>query len=245
MARASLQIVDGIAALHRRLDACRACPDMIGPVVHGPAIASRIYAIGQAPGPHEGRIGRPFAWTAGRTLFRWFEEHLGVGEAAYRERVYIAAVARCFPGKDAGGGDRKPSPAETEACRVHIAAEVALLRPALVIAIGQVAIEQVLGRKAPLADVVGRRFRERFHGVELDVVCLPHPSGLSTWHKLEPGKTLLKKALRRIGAHPAWRSAFPPSRVTPSRATAPARRTPSSRARSPASSRTASAPRRP
>src|ERR1700759_2537842 len=90
------------------LDACRACPKMIGPVVHGPPVVSGILLVGQAPGPREGSFGKPFAWTAGRTLFRWFEEAIGVGEEEFRAKVYMAAVARCFPGKAPGGGDRRP-----------------------------------------------------------------------------------------------------------------------------------------
>src|SRR5471030_1661025 len=82
-----------------QLASCTACPNMIGPVVHGPPIAVSIYLLGQAPGPHEGKIGKPFAWTAGKTLFRWFEEEMGVSEETFRERIYMSAVARCFPGK--------------------------------------------------------------------------------------------------------------------------------------------------
>ena len=37
-----------------------------------------------------------------------------------------------------------------------------------------------------------------------DLIALPHPSGASTWHRTEPGKTLLHQALKRIAAHPAW-----------------------------------------
>ena len=70
---------------------------------------------------------------------------------------------------------------------------------------GTLAIEQVLGEKAPLAEVVGTTRRARWHGREVDVVALPHPSGASPWHKIEPGKTLLRKALRRLGRHPAMR----------------------------------------
>ena len=77
---------------------------MIGPVVHGPPIVSRVLLIGQAPGPREGSFGRPFAWTAGKTLFRWFEEATGMNEETFRERIYMAAVVRCFPGKTAAGG---------------------------------------------------------------------------------------------------------------------------------------------
>ncbi len=181
---------------------------MIRPVVHGPPVVSRIYALGQAPGPHEAKFGRPFAWTAGKTMFRWFERTLGVDEATFRARVYMAAVARCFPGKERGGGDRKPDPGEIERCREFIAGEVAILRPRLVIPIGALAIEQVLGRKAPLAETVGRPLRARFHGDEVDVIALPHPSGASTWHRTEPGIGLLAEALALLGRHPEWRRAF-------------------------------------
>jgi len=191
--------------LHGELDACRACPKMIGPVVHGPPVASRVVLVGQAPGPREGSFGRPFAWTAGRTMFRWFEESLGVDEATFRAHVYIAAVARCFPGKASGGGDRRPDAEETERCRSWLVREVDILQPELVIAVGTMAIEQVLGEKAPLADLVGTTRRTRWHGCELDVVALPHPSGASPWHKMEPGKTLLGKALKKLGRHPAMR----------------------------------------
>jgi uracil-DNA glycosylase len=43
-------------------------------------------------------------------------------------------------------------------------------------------------------------------GVSFDVIALPHPSGASTWHRTEPGKTLLAQALAKIAAHPAWKS---------------------------------------
>ena len=194
--------------MHTELDACRACPKMIGPVVHGPPVDSRVILVGQAPGPREGSFGRPFAWTAGRTMFRWFEESMGVDEATFRARVYMAAVARCFPGKAKGGGDRRPDAGEIEQCRSWLEREAAILRPELVVAVGTLAIEQVLAEKAPLADLVGTVRRARWHGQQVDVVALPHPSGASTWHKMEPGITLLGKALAKLAKHPAMRRAI-------------------------------------
>jgi uracil-DNA glycosylase len=197
-----------LKTLHAELDACRACPSMIGPVVHGPAILSKVILVGQAPGPREGSFGRPFAWTAGKTLFRWFEETLGIDEAAFREHVYIAAVARCFPGKAPGGGDRKPDADEIGRCRTFLEREVAIHEPELVIAVGQLAIGEVLGdlaKKKKLDELVGKTVRATWHGREVDVVPLPHPSGASPWHKMEPGKTLLAKALRHVKRHPAMR----------------------------------------
>jgi uracil-DNA glycosylase len=196
-----------LRVLHAELAACHACPKMIGPVVHGPPVTSRVMLVGQAPGPREGSFGRPFAWTAGRTMFRWFEEALGVDEARFRASVYMAAVARCFPGKARGGGDRKPDAEEIERCRRWLASETEILRPDLVIAVGTLAIEQVLGEKSPLAEVVGTTRRARWLGRDLEVIALPHPSGASTWHKTEPGKALLGKALRRLAKHPVMKEA--------------------------------------
>ena len=187
---------------------------MIGPVVHGPPVVSPVYLLGQAPGPHEGGIGRPFAWTAGRTLFSWFESRLGLNEEAIRSRVYFAAVARCFPGKAAGGGDRRPDRAEIEACSRFVAGEIAILRPRLVIPVGTLAIEQVLASKRPLADVIGRVERARFHGVDVDVIPLPHPSGASPWHKIEPGRSLLQRALGLLAEHEAMGVPPPAERST-------------------------------
>jgi uracil-DNA glycosylase len=164
--------------------------------------------IGQAPGPREGSFGRPFAWTAGRTMFRWFEQSLGVNEATFRARVYMAAVARCFPGKASGGGDRKPDAEEVARCEQWLVREAAILKPELIVAVGTLAIERVLGAKAPLADIVGTTKRVRWHGRELDMIALPHPSGASPWHKVEPGKRLLAKALARLARHPIMRSAI-------------------------------------
>ena len=74
-----------------KLKACSACPDMIGPVVtHGP-VPSKVMLVGQAPGPKEGQFGKPFAWTAGKTLFRWFDS-IGVSEELFRSRAYMSAV---------------------------------------------------------------------------------------------------------------------------------------------------------
>ena len=176
-------------------------PPGFGPPVHGPPVVSGLFLLGQAPGPHEARLGRPFAWTAGKTLFRWLAEATGADEEAVRARVYISAVARCFPGKAKGGGDRVPTPEEVALWRPFVAREVAILRPRLVVPVGRLAIGEVLGVR-PLAEIVGRSFQATWHGVATEVLPLPHPSGASTWYKVEPGRTLLGRALRLLARHP-------------------------------------------
>lgn len=166
--------------------------------MHGPALDTRILIVGQAPGLHEERLGRPFAYTAGRTLFKWLKSATGADEDTIRETVYFSAVARCFPGK-AKTGDRPPSREEMENCRPHIAAEVRVLRPRLVLAIGKVAIAEVFGVRDPkLGEYVGRKFRVKFHGQMVDVIPLPHPSGLSTWPHSPENKPKLQAALDLI-----------------------------------------------
>jgi uracil-DNA glycosylase len=189
-----------------RLRACHDCPEMIGPVVTGLPVLSPVMLIGQAPGVREGPAGKPFAWTAGKTMFSWFAS-AGLGEDQFRQRVYMAAVCRCFPGKAAkGGGDRVPSPAEIDRCSRHLKTELQLLRPRLVIPVGKLAIAQVAPAAGQLAEIVGTRQRGELAGVAFDVIALPHPSGASTWHRMEPGKTLLARALAELSRHEAWRA---------------------------------------
>jgi uracil-DNA glycosylase len=199
-----------------RLRTCADCPDMIGPVVTGPPVMSPVMLIGQAPGVKEGPLGKPFAWTAGKTLFGWFSEmgDLGLSEEQFRERVYMAAVCRCFPGKASGGGDRVPAPAEIERCSRHLQREIEILRPELVIPVGKLAIAQLFPEVDKLTEIIGKQQRGHLADHRFDVIALPHPSGASTWHRTEPGKTLLVQALAKIAQHPAWRSLLDPTAVT-------------------------------
>ncbi|MFI5336712.1 MAG: uracil-DNA glycosylase family protein [Opitutales bacterium] len=196
-----------VAAIEKhlaRLRACRLCPHMHRPVVVGRPVASRILLIGQAPGDKEPKLGRPFAWTAGKTLFKWFHEALGWTEDEVRDRIYFAAVCRCFPGKKEGGGDRVPDEEEIARCSRWLEAEMALLRPQLVLPVGKLAITRFLP-PAPLNDLIGKSFRLDGPGRAADCIPLPHPSGASPWHRMEPGKTLLRRALALVAAHPAVR----------------------------------------
>jgi uracil-DNA glycosylase len=181
--------------------------------VSGGAIVSDVMIVGQAPGPREPVLQRPFAYTAGKTLFRWFEEFCGMNEAAVRSKIYFAAVCRCFPGKNSSGTDRVPSPDEIRNCSSWMDNEIRILRPRLIIPVGRLAIVQFIGRAAVvgeavsfpyrLEEIIGRKFRVARVGHRFDVIPLPHPSGASPWHKILPGKELLEKALRRIAKHPA------------------------------------------
>lgn len=174
------------------------------PPVSGGAVVSKVMSVGQAPGSKEPVLGRPFAWTAGRTLFGWFERACGMTEAEFRASIYMAAVCRCFPGKNPAGGDRVPDAKEIATCSRWLEREIEILQPELVIPIGKLAIAQFLASEK-LTEVIGKKFAVQSRGHSFDIVPLPHPSGASPWHRIEPGKTLLEQALRLIVTHPAWR----------------------------------------
>ncbi|MES9823947.1 MAG: uracil-DNA glycosylase family protein [Candidatus Thiodiazotropha endolucinida] len=186
------------------LKQCSRCDAMIGPVVTGQPVASPVLLVGQAPGAKEGMAGRPFAWTAGKTLFNWFER-LGINEEQFRQQVYMSAVCRCFPGKNPKGGDRVPNAQEIEACSLWLRDELELLRPQLILPVGKLAITQFIDVDK-LAQVIGRVHSIQLQDGICDVIPLPHPSGASTWHRTEPGKSLLQKALELIDRHRAWNS---------------------------------------
>lgn len=201
----SIMLVNRQIRQHQQLlKKCRQCADMIPPVVTGQSVASKVLLVGQAPGDKEGVMGKPFAWTAGKTLFKWFTS-IGLEEVTFRKRVYMAAVCRCFPGKNPKGGDRVPTDQEIHNCSHWLDAEIEMLRPQLIIPVGKLAIEQFMD-VARLVYVIGHEFELEENGEIIDVIPLPHPSGASTWHRTEPGISLLQQSLSLIQSHPAWQA---------------------------------------
>ena len=196
--RKQIELNEHVAAMIQ----CRRCPRMQSTPVSGAAVVSDVMLIGQAPGTREPFLQKPFAYTAGKTLFRWLEESCGMNEPTVRSTIYFAAVCRCFPGKAGGGTDRVPNPIEIGNCSWWMSDEFEILRPRLVIPVGRLAIAQFVPFKK-LDDVVGKKFALHLDGHRFDLIPLPHPSGASPWHKIPPGKQLLEKAMREIARHPA------------------------------------------
>ena len=199
-----MEKVDLIKSHQAELSRCSLCPEMVPPVIVGQAVNSEILLVGQAPGDKEGVLGRPFAWTAGKTLFKWFES-IGVSEQNFRQQVYMSAVCRCFPGKNPKGGDRVPDKKEIDTCSLWIDKEIELLQPRLILPVGKLAISQYLAVNK-LVDVIGRKFQQSINGVDVDMIPLPHPSGASTWFRMSPGKELLAQALELLAQHKSWKS---------------------------------------
>jgi len=153
--------------------------------------------IGQAPGAVELTTGLPFSGRAGAELRRWLAV-AGIDEA---HLPYRTAITKCFPGKAASGaGDRRPSPPEVLLCASWLDAELALVRPRVLLLVGTLAIERFWG-KVPLSEVVGK---SRVEG-ERVLIPLPHPSGASRWlndpenrERLTRALAVVRRAVRRL-----------------------------------------------
>ena len=87
-----------------------------------------------------------------------------------------------------------PNREEIAHCRHWLQQELQLLQPELLLPVGKLAIQQFLP-VAKLDAVIGRQYRLDLDTGSLDVIPLPHPSGASTWHRTEPGRSLLQQAL--------------------------------------------------
>jgi len=202
-------VTDEWAVLQVEMRSCRRCLEAgyqitAGAVFSGPLSAS-LMLVGQAPGVTEAQVKRPFNASAGARLFRWLSE-AGLAEDEFRARFYMTAVCKCYPGKDPKGkGDRKPSPAEQALCRPFLERELALVRPRLVLAVGGLAIETLLGQKMRLEEAVGLVF-------QLDgrrVLPLPHPSGASLWPNRPENQARLQQALALLQSE--WPTLLPPN----------------------------------
>jgi uracil-DNA glycosylase family 4 len=196
-----------LAALVEVVQGCRRCqaaghlaraePRLLGLAVL--AGRPRTVVIGQAPSRHAGRYAEPLASPFVRVIAGWLAQ-AGFPTGDLFARVHFTALTRCFPGPGTGGrGDRPPSRAEIDLCAGHLAAELALLRPAVVLPVGKLAIDTLFGRPRPLADAVGACWER--DGVRY--LPLPHPSGVSRWRNEPANRARLDRALALLAA---WRA---------------------------------------
>ncbi|MEO8744622.1 MAG: uracil-DNA glycosylase family protein [Candidatus Dormiibacterota bacterium] len=192
--------MNGRAALLAHQAACRDCRVCVEQGIipeANPTFEGRWGApfllVGQAPGPVERESRKPFAGRAGKELERWMLRAGFESAEEFRSLTYIAALMRCFPGRNPkGSGDLKPPPAAVANCTHWLDAELRLLKPRVLILVGQLAIARFLG-PGRLEDRVGHRFGDR-----PVMVPLPHPSGQSRWLNDHANRARLTAALELI-----------------------------------------------
>ncbi len=160
--------------LREAIVSCRACPlcerrKQAVPGV-GDMDAEWLF-IGEGPGAEEDERGEPFVGQAGRLL----DAMLGAIDLRRGDNVYIANAVKCRP-----PGNRTPEAGELAACRPYLARQIALIRPRLIVLLGRVAVQSVLGQDASLASLRGKtlRYQDRDCGLDIPVLVTYHPAYL-------------------------------------------------------------------
>ena len=190
-----------IKQLHELQAACRACRvcEEQGIIARAaPTFEGRwgapFFMVGQAPGPVELATRRPFSGRAGKELERWMVRAGFSDGDEFRRLTYIAALMRCFPGRNkTDTGDLRPPPAGIANCAHWLDEELRLLKPRVLILVGQLAITRFLG-PGSLEDRVGKSF-----GEGPVMIPLPHPSGQNRWLNAPANRERLNRALALIG----------------------------------------------
>jgi uracil-DNA glycosylase family 4 len=164
-----------MAELEARAKVCVKCPNLAGSrrnVVFGVGdINASVMFVGEAPGMEEDEQGEPFVGRAGQLLTKIIQT-MGLD----RQSVYIANILKCRP--DTPGqttGNRKPKPEEMQNCTPYLNAQIDLIKPKVIVALGGSAVEGLFGN-APVRITQLRGQYTQFRGIP--VMQTYHPSYL-------------------------------------------------------------------
>lgn len=128
-------------------------------------VNTKLMFIGEAPGAEEDQQGRPFVGKAGQLLTKILSS-VGIS----REEVYITNVVKCRP-----PGNRNPTPEEVGMCWPYLEAQIAIIRPKIIVTLGNVPTQSLLRTKESITSLRGRWF-EWVGGIK--VFPMFHPSFL-------------------------------------------------------------------
>ena len=161
------EVVAELAALAEKVASCRECKlctTRTQTVFASGDPGARLMVVGEGPGAEEDRQGLPFVGAAGELLNKILA---AIGLA--REEVYVANIVKCRP-----PGNRDPEPDEVRACRGYLETQIALVRPEVLVVLGRVAAQVLLGTDASLS-----RLRGEWHEVQgVPVRVTYHPAAL-------------------------------------------------------------------
>jgi uracil-DNA glycosylase family 4 len=160
-----------LAAVQERVRPCIKCPNLASSrtqTVFGVGNPdAEIMFVGEAPGADEDAQGEPFVGRAGQLLTKIIKA-MGFP----REEVYIANVLKCRPDVPAGSfGNRPPTPREMQTCRPYLMEQIDIIKPKVIVALGAVAVEGLLGTRAPMRELRGRW--DSFSGTPLMITYHP------------------------------------------------------------------------
>jgi len=150
---------------------------------------AKVMFVGEAPGATEDELGRPFVGAAGRLLTMTME-----AAGLKRSEVYITNVVKCRP-----PNNREPREEEIRACSPFLEKQLELLKPAIVVTLGNVAGKWFFERSGlrwpGVTRARGKVYRVSIHGLEIKLIPTIHPAAAL----YNPGmRTLLQEDLRKV-----------------------------------------------
>jgi len=153
--------------------ACALCKGRTRTVFGVGSRDSEWMVIGEGPGAEEDLRGEPFVGQAGRLL----DSILGAAglgrNASGPAGVYIANVVKCRP-----PGNRNPEPDEVARCEPYLRRQIELLQPRIVLLLGRVAAQAIIGTDATIASLRGRVHRLEVGGASVPAIVTYHPAYL-------------------------------------------------------------------
>lgn len=141
-----------LAEIEQRVSVCTRCRLSEGrtrTVFGSGNPAAELMFIGEGPGAEEDKQGLPFVGRAGELLTRIVQ-----AIEMRREDIYIANVVKCRP-----PGNRDPQPDEVIACRGYLERQIELIQPRVIVALGRIAAQTLLGNEDPIGRMRGRWFK--------------------------------------------------------------------------------------
>ena len=148
--------VEQLAHLNERAQACQKCPHLVArrhTVVFGVGDPdAQLMFVGEGPGEDEDLKGEPFVGKAGQLLTKMIAA-MGLS----REQVYIANIVKCRPDMPPGvPGNRKPTRDEMDTCVPYLRAQIDIIKPRALVALGATAIEGLVGATGPMGAMRGK-----------------------------------------------------------------------------------------
>lgn len=154
--------------LHKQVVTCKECEELVKnrtKVVFGAGnIKAKLVFVGEAPGADEDKQGLPFVGRAGQLLTKIIEA-MGMK----REEVFICNVLKCRP-----PNNRPPAPSEVLNCRPYLKRQLELIKPKVIVALGNHAVKALLQTDQGISTLRGK-FQE-YEGIPM--MCTYHPAYL-------------------------------------------------------------------
>ena len=144
---------------------CRLCENRNKTVPGKGVLNPKVMIIGEGPGAEEDKTGIPFVGKAGQYMDKWMDAI----DLKRDKDLFIGNIVKCRP-----PGNRDPHPDEIEACRGYLERQIKILKPSLIMTVGRIAAQELIGSSSGIGRLRGRMYD--YMGIPL--IPTYHPSGV-------------------------------------------------------------------